>query len=275
MKRAIEIVHGFLLCSALAGCTLAATPASPAIVLGTTAPRQGGQPAITASVEVVPANVANMSFGLSAPVKSISVREGDQVHAGQALISLDTPDLAFAELAAEAALKSATADAFIQSQGRRKWDGFKFVWMSGPPEQRQEAEAKVAQMEAGLQVAQARLAQATLLAPFDGTVVAVRVTQGETVQPGQVAIVIGGLDHLRVETTDLSERDIAAVHVGETARVRLKAFDEALAGTVGAIAPIAGKSSDGDTIYKVTIELDQQPAGVLWGMTGDVEILTP
>jgi HlyD family secretion protein len=30
----------------------------------------------------------------------------------------------------------------------------------------------------------------------------------------------------------------------------------------------------GDVVYKVTIDLDQQPQGLLWGMSADVEIET-
>jgi cobalt-zinc-cadmium efflux system membrane fusion protein len=228
--------------------------------------------AITASVKVVPAQIADLSFVVSGPVKDVTVKAGDQVKAGQPLISLDAPDLAYAETAAESALRSAQADAFIQSQGRRKWDGLKFVWNSGPPEQRQEADARVVQAQASLVVAQARLAQATLLAPFDGTVASITVSQGETVQPDQTVMTIGSLAHLRLETTDLSERLIAGVRLGQPAAVRLKAFADPLSGHVSAISPLAGRSADGDTVFKVTFELDQQPPSLMWGMTGDVDI---
>jgi HlyD family secretion protein len=146
--------------------------------------------------------------------------------------------------------------------------------MAGPPEQRQKAAARVVQAQAGLEAAQAELAQATLVAPFDGTVVSIKIAPGELVQPGQVALVLGDLARLQIETTDLSERVVAGVRVGQTAHVRLKAFADELTGRVSAIAPMAGQSADGDTIYKVTIEFDQLPAGVMWGMTGDVEIDT-
>ena len=53
--------------------------------------------------------------------------------------------------------------------------------------------------------------------------------------------------------------------------MRLKAFDEPLTGRVVALSPMAVEH-EGDMVFKVTIELDQQPDGLLWGMTGEVEI---
>ncbi len=259
-----------LMLFALVGCAGSA-PAAPTSA-ATPSPAPASASIVTASAKVVPAQVADLSFVISGAVRQVAVNAGDEVKAGQALVVLDIPDLSFAETGAEAALKSAQADAFIQSQGRRKWDGFKWVWLSGPPEQRAEANARVVQAQASLAIAQARLAQATLVAPFDGTVASIDVSQGETVQPDQVVLTIGGLDHLRVETTDLSERLIRAVRVGQATSIRLKALATPLTGHVVAIAPLAGKSSDGDTIFKVTIELDQQPVGLMWGMTGDVDI---
>ena len=259
---------------ALAACSSGAAPTAVPQVLLPQLPAASAPQKVTASVRVVPASVANLSFVVSAPVKEIKVVEGESVRAGQALVVLDSPQLELALTAAEAALQSAEADDFIQSQGRRKWNGFKNVWVAGSPEQRQVAHAKVVQAQAGLAAAQAELAQATLVAPFDGAVVSVEVSAGEVVQAGQVVLVTGDLTHLRIETTDCSEGDIARVHIGQAARVRLKALTSELNGRVSAIQPLAGESPDGDVIYKVTIELDRQSPELLWGMSGEVEIET-
>ncbi len=272
MKPLVQIVAGGLLTAFLVGCATA-SPAAPTLApTATVSPAAQG--IVTASVKVVPAQQADLAFVVSGPVQDVQVKEGQAVQAGQSLITLDVPDLSFAEVAAQAALKAAQENAFIQSQGRKKWNGTKFLYVSGPPEQLQAYNDMVDQAQAALIVAQAQLAQATLTAPFNGTVTSVTVSPGEMVQAQQVVLTIGGLDHLQIETTDLSERFIANMHVGDAATVRLKAFTAPLNGRVTAIAPLAGKSTDGDTIFKVTIELDQQPAGLMWGMTGDVEIKT-
>jgi multidrug efflux pump subunit AcrA (membrane-fusion protein) len=230
-------------------------------------------PTVSASVRIVPARIANLGFVVAAAVSQIPVSEGQAVKQGETLMVLDTPGLSYETDAAASAVTSAQADEFIQSQGRRKWDGFKFVWLAGPPEQRQLAHARVLQAQASLQEAQARLAQGTLTAPFDGTVVAINVSRGELVQPGEVAVVMADLSRLRVQTTDLSERDIASIRRGQRASIHLEAFEQPLLGAVTAIDPRAGTSADGDTVYQVTIELDEQPAHLLWGMTGTADIL--
>jgi RND family efflux transporter MFP subunit len=212
-----------------------------------------------------------MAFLIGAPVKHVNVKAGDRVNVGQPLILLDTPDLEYAVVGAEAELKSAAANAALQRTARKKWNGRKFAWTSTPPEWRQQADARVTQAQAALELAKASLAQGTLVAPFDGTVVSVDVVPGEMVASQQTVLVIGDLDHLRLVTTDLSEREIAAVKVGLPAMARLKAFSEELPGKVVAVAPLA-QISNGDTVFEVTIELDKQPEGLLWGMTGDVDI---
>lgn len=214
-----------------------------------------------------------MAFAISAPVKEVTVKEGDQVKAGQTLIALDVPDLQYAVVGAEAALKSAQANADLQKYTHKTWNGSKFVSLSGPPELRQIADDQVVQAQAALDEAKAMLAQGTLTAPFDGTVVAVNVVPGELVQPGKVVAVIGSLDHMQIETTDLSERDIAGVQVGQTATVRLKAFAQDLSGKVVAIAPM-GEKYNSDVVYKVTIALDSPPSNLMWGMSGNVTIQT-
>jgi multidrug efflux pump subunit AcrA (membrane-fusion protein) len=56
-----------------------------------------------------------LGFLISGIAKEVPVKEGDSVKAGQTLIVLDKPDLEFAVTGAQAALRSAQADAEIQS----------------------------------------------------------------------------------------------------------------------------------------------------------------
>ncbi len=272
MKHCLQLLAFAFLPVAVAACGTSTSAVPTVASAPTVAPAAAGT--VTASVKVVPAQQADLAFVIAGPVKDVAVEAGQSVEAGQTLITLDAPGLSYGVAAAQAALKSAQENAYIQSQGRKKWNGYRFVWMSGPSEQLQEFNAIVDQAQAGLSVAQAQLAQATLTAPFAGTVTSVSVSPGETVAPQEAVLSIGSLDHLQLETTDLSERLIANVHVGDAATVRLKAFEAPLSGHVSAIAPLAGKSSDGDTVFKVTIDLDQQPAGLMWGMTGDADIQT-
>ena len=135
------------------------------------------------------------------------------------------------------------------------------------------AEASSNHAKAQLKVAQAALEQAVLRAPFAGTITAVEVSPGETVLPGKVVVILGDLSQLQVETSDLSERDVGKVLVGQEARVFVEALNEEVEGRVVEISPQA-TTVGGDVVYTVIIELNEQPQGLRWGMSAEVEIVT-
>ena len=141
------------------------------------------------------------------------------------------------------------------------------------PEQLAAAQAAVAQAEAALEVARATLNQATLVAPFEGTVADLGVSPGQIVLPGQVALTLADMRQLRVETTDLSERDVTGVQVGQEATVYVDALNVDVPGRVALISPLAS-TVGGDVVYTVVIALDEQPEGLRLGMSVEVEIAT-
>ena len=141
------------------------------------------------------------------------------------------------------------------------------------PEQLAIAQAAVAQAEAALEVARATLNQATLTAPFSGIVADVQVSPGQVVMPGQTALTLADLSHLQVETTDLSERDVTEVQVGQEAMVYLEALNVDVPGRVARISPLAS-TVGGDVVYTVVVDLDERPEGLRLGMSVEVEIAT-
>lgn len=117
---------------------------------------------------------------------------------------------------------------------------------------------------------QQRLDTTRLVAPIDGTIVKVNITIGEYAVPAQALIVISDIEHLQVETTDLSERDVPKVEVGQSVTVFVEALNETITGKVTLISPTS-TTLGGDVVYKTTIELDRPfPAGLRAGMTADV-----
>ena len=230
------------------------------------------QESVSASAVVVPVQVTELGFIIPALVKEITVKEGEQVQSGQTLGSLDAPEAQYSVAAAEAALRSAEAEAKVQSYRRVKdrRNGRVFFDVV-PPEVRQVADAKVQQAQAALEVMQASIAQNTLISPHDGTIASVNVVPGEFVQLGQVVLTLATLDQFQIETTDLSERDITNVHLGDSANVSFDALNTNVSGRVVGISPIAD-TVGGDIVFKVTIALDEQPRGLLWGMTAEVTI---
>jgi multidrug resistance efflux pump len=168
----------------------------------------------------------------------LDVKEGDKVQAGQTLMVLNMPDLEYAVLQAEDAARAAEFE-------YQYWIPARF---DRPPERRQLAEQELVKVQRSLDSARAELTQATLTAPFDGTIVSLDTAPGELVQPNQVVITLANLGHLKIETTDLSERDLPDVQIGQPAVVFVEALGEEFSGG--------------------------QPANLRWGMSAEVNIST-
>jgi multidrug efflux pump subunit AcrA (membrane-fusion protein) len=148
------------------------------------------------------------------------------------------------------------------------------TWQAGPdPAKVRLAEARLSNAQAQLAAAQAALNRLTLSAPFDGTLARLDVHPGEWVIPGQVVLALADLGNLQVETTDLSERDIPQVEVGQPVTVFIEALGQSVPGRVRDIAPLAD-SLGGDVVFQTTIELDEIPAGLRAGMSVEVQFRT-
>jgi len=129
------------------------------------------------------------------------------------------------------------------------------------------------QARLGVQAAQHNLDATRLTAPFAGVVGAVNAAPGDYLAPGQMVLVLTDLSRLHVETTDLSERDIHQVAVGQTATVTIQALNQNVTGKVTAISPTAN-TLGGDVVYTVVIDMDTLPQGAYSGMSVTVSIDT-
>jgi HlyD family secretion protein len=135
-----------------------------------------------------------------------------------------------------------------------------------------QAEARLEQAKWSVAQIEQQIADAELRAPFAGTVGSVDVRAGERVIPGQSLIVIGDLDTLRVETTDLDEIDVVQVELGQEAAVTFDALpDRVLTGIVTRISPMA-ESGSGGVHYTVVLDLEEVAPVLRWGMTAFVDI---
>lgn len=236
------------------------------------------QETVSASAVVVPAQVSRLGFVISGMATDVPVKEGDTVAAGQTLMVLDTPDLEFAITEAQAGLRAAEAQAEIRSNEIIKKIRINYVTftikklrLSVPHEVIEMEDAKVQKAQALMEFAQAKLTEGTLIAPHDGTIASLEIIPGEFVQADQAVITLATMNNLQLETTDLSERDILNVHIGDIADVFIEALNQTIQGKVIRIAPMADTVS-GDVVFKVTIALDEQPEELLWGMTAVVTI---
>jgi RND family efflux transporter MFP subunit len=260
-------VTGIIVTLVLTACGVVSTPIPiPTVVLDNNTSTSNNQSndanAISASAVVVPRNDAQLSFTTIGKVTQVNVKVGDQVTAGDILVQLDTTILEAKVKEAEANVIAAQAQ--INYLNRLNTDALHL----------ESAQAELVRAQALLDSAKATLAsQSMLTAPFAGTIVSVDISPAETVTPGKTVILLGDLTQYQIETTDLSERDVPEVHVGQAVNIFIEALNQELTGEVIKVSQISS-TLGGDVVYPVTIELSDQPDGLLWGMSADVQIQT-
>jgi HlyD family secretion protein len=261
MKKVFWILTA-ILALVLTACGSSVAPtAIPTVSLDAVSQPSSSFGNASSSAIVVPVKKVELSFPLSGAVKTVAVAAGDPVTANQPLVMLETAIL-------EAKVKEAEAQVVtVKTQ-------LAYLVRTGTSQERYDAaQANIDSAQAQVDIIKAQLAQAALLAPFDGTIASVDISPAEFANPGQIVIVMGDLSHFQIETTDMSEKSVPAVKIGQKATVFIDALDQEFSGKVVDIARVS-ETVGGDVVFKVTIELDNQPEGLRWGMSAEVNIET-
>lgn len=124
-----------------------------------------------------------------------------------------------------------------------------------------------------LQQAQSNLDRAQLFAPTDGTVLSVDVVVGTAVNATSPILTMQNTAALEFHTSNLSERDLGQIAVGQAAEVTFKAYGlEPFSGTVTRVAAKSGGTVGDAATFTVMIALDSTEFDLRPGMTGRVEI---
>ena len=132
------------------------------------------------------------------------------------------------------------------------------------------AEEQLRQAEIALLNAQDNLAEATLTAPFAGTITAVNINTGEFASGNVIEIVS---NELKV-VLEVDELDIAQIAVGQTAALDLETWPgEEIPGEVVSIAP-SSSAVDGVANFDVTIAVGKTDLPIRVGMTANANLVT-
>jgi multidrug resistance efflux pump len=132
------------------------------------------------------------------------------------------------------------------------------------------AQSNLDAAQAGLAAAQAALNRLDVVAPYDGVVARIDISAGENALPSQPVIVFADLSKWFVETTDLTEKEVVNLRVGQLVTIVPDALPSlTLHGTVERIG-LTYTEKAGDIVYPVRIRLDPSDAVLFWGMTVEV-----
>jgi len=148
--------------------------------------------------------------------------------------------------------------------------------LAGPdPDSVALAEGRVTNAEAQLAAVQASLEDLILASPIAGKVISLDLKVGEVVSPGFDIVTVADLSGWRVETTDLTENDVALLSPGMQAEITINAFpDINFTGTVEDIDQL-GQERRGAVTYKVILSVDPEDAPLRWEMSAFIEVALP
>lgn len=203
--------------------------------------------ALPATVEIVgevaadPDRAARVTARIAGRVLSVHAREGDRVRAGALLCVLESLDL----LRTRATLAAAQAREKTASENAARLTNLVPSGLAARQEvlgATAETQALQAEASAAAQTlrvlganAEGRGSRLELRAPIDGVIISRSATQGQSVDPMHVLFDLADLDRAHF-IGRLFEKNLALVHVGATAEVRLNAYpQQVFIGTVESV----------------------------------------
>jgi len=242
--------------------------ASPQRITATVA-RGTYKTTVTATGTITPRREEDLAFSSSGTVTRVAVAVGDQVRKGDVLATIDSASLAAQVDAAEAQLAAAKAQRTDDADASST--------------QRAADDASVASAESDLQQARDALAEATIRAPFTGTVSAVGYEVGDQTGSGSntpaadsgsgstPAITVISPRSLQVDA-NVSAADVGTLKKGMQVEITPTGGGETAYGTVSEVGVIASASDSGAAQFPVTIDVTGKTAGLYAGSTADVAI---
>ena len=230
MKRWLPLALWALL---LAGCEPPAVDGGDsAQLVRTVEVRQGRlQHRLSFHGVLEPVTRARLAFQSPGVLATRPAAMGQFVRQGELLATLDNPELGPSQRAAAARLQEALTQ---RDQAARDLARLRSLVLSGAVGEEQveqkaaeleSLQASVAQAEADLAGSRQRLADATLLAPFDGVVSMTLAEPGEFVPAGQPVLALGGLDRLEVRVL-LPASLVGALKGGDALDLRVPQLDQ-------------------------------------------------
>lgn len=210
-----------------------------------------------------------LSSRISGFIRKLAVREGDLVREGQVLVQIDPSDVDGAVRRATAARASAQADL---ADARVDVDKFTALTGSGAVPldtlrkarvRRQVAQARLAEAQAALEIANAQRAYTSITSPVDGVVVGRLREAGDLATPGVPILEVEARNTL-VFQTYVAESRVTQLDPDQPVRVSLDASSQDYTGRLLRVVPSADPAT---RRYEVKVSLPAA-VGLLPGMFG-------
>lgn len=185
---------------------------------------------IRAVGSLLPDEAVTVTTEIAGRIERIAFREGQRVAAGDLLVQLDASVL-------KAELARSRSELTLSRANNERFAKLAREGMASP-RSRDEALAALQAAEAGIALAEARLAKTTIRAPLSGVVGLRSVSAGAYVEPGQAIVELADTDPMKLDFR-VPELALPALRNGQQVNVTIDALPgRRFEGTVYAIDPI-------------------------------------
>lgn len=233
--------------------------------------RQDLASTISASGAVEGKNQAVLHFNTPGKLAWVGVSRGDEVKKWQSLAQLDTVQLNANLQIAKSNLRAAEATLDRVYDNVKDHDEDESFTQK---ETRTAAEVAKDNAYNAVLSAQNALSNATLVAPFDGTVVSIsdNLISGANVSLTDT-IIIADTSEFKF-TAQVDEVDFGKIELGQKAKISLDAFpDETFEGTVSYIGKAGVRTATGAVTIPVEVQFEANGNAMAVGLSGDVEFI--
>ncbi|MBV6880960.1 efflux RND transporter periplasmic adaptor subunit [Epilithonimonas ginsengisoli] len=216
----------------------------------------------TATGKLVARNSVNVSTRMMGYITSMRGEVGQNVTAGQALVSINSTDIQAKGGQANAQISQAQAGYNI---AKKDYERFQNLYKNQSASQKEldDMRARYEMAQAGLQAAQqmknevnSQYKYTNITAPISGTITAKFAEQGDMASPGMPLLTIESSGSLQAQVL-VSEKDITMITQGMSVQVTLKSINKTVSGTVSEISKSA-TNTGGQYMVKINIPASKE-----------------
>ena len=292
------VIAGVILIAVVATAIMSSKPQSTNEPVLETVQEGTFTTSVEAKGQLKPISASVVSPTVDGTVAEINVQTGQQVNAGDVLMTIKNDGLDRDVTEAQRALAAAQEDLAAAKRALASAQSAPAIDDEGNPASTDtsseqsavsSAQRSVESAQAALDQANARAAERTVKAPSSGSIVELNAKVGATVSGGMVmgegdtsggkqCMQIADLSKMKV-TVQVGEKDIAKIAVGQSANVTYPAFPDIVSqGTVTAIASVANSDAangGGSSVtFNVDILIEAPDSRLKPGMTAEVSVVT-
>jgi RND family efflux transporter MFP subunit len=203
-----------------------------------------------------------LSFKVAGVIKSIRVREGQEVKKGERLADIELTEVNAQVEQAKQLAEKAHRDV---ERGERLYND-QVISL----EQLQDLRTQASVAQAQLNGAEFNRGYAVIAAPGDGVILRKLAEERELIPAGQPVLILGTHDRGYVVRAALSDREVVQLKIGDPAEIRMDAYPNQ--SISGSLTEIAGAADSRSGMFPVEVKFDSVPVALASGLVAKLNL---